>query len=254
MKIAVIPDTQVKPGIKLDYLEWVGKYLVQKRPDVIVCLGDFGDMPSLSSYDIGKKSFEGRRYKKDVGAVKEAMEIFLGPLHRYNFIQRKYKKPEYKPRKVMLYGNHENRIERVVEEDPRLEGTISLDDLGYEAAGWEVHPFLKQVVIEGVAFSHYFCSGIMGRPIISARMLLTKKHMSCVAGHQQGRDIAYAQRGDGRDMTAIIAGSCYLHSEPYLNPQTNNHWRGMYMLHNVKDGAFDEMAVSLEYLKSKYNA
>jgi len=252
VKIAVIPDTQVRPGISLDYLEWIGKYLTAKRPDVIVHLGDFADMSSLSSYDKGMKSFEGRRYKKDIECAKEAMDIFLGPIGRYNHVQRKHKKEIYEPRKIMLLGNHEDRINRVVEEDPRLDGTISTADLGYEATGWEVYPFLKQVVVEGVAFSHYFCSGIMGRPVTSARMLLTKKHMSCVAGHLQGRDIAYAQRADGRDMTAIIAGSCYLHEEPYLNPQTNSHWRGMYMLHNVKDGAFDEMAVALTYLREKY--
>jgi len=209
-------------------------------------------MESLSAYDVGKKSFEGRRYKKDIEVAKKGMEMLLDPINRYNYVQRKYKKPQYEPRKVLLLGNHENRINRVVEEDPRLEGTICVEDLGYEQFGWDVHPFLRQVVIEGVAFSHYFCSGIMGRPITSARMLLTKKHMSCIAGHQQGRDIAYGQRGDGTDMTALIAGSCYLHDEPYLNPQTNNHWRGMYMMHNVKDGAFDEMAVSLNYLRSKY--
>lgn len=252
MKIAVIPDTQVKPGIKLDYLEWVGKYLSAKRPEVIVHLGDFADMASLSSYDKGMKSFEGRRYRKDIEVAKKGMELLLAPIERYNYIQTRYKKPKYEPRKILLLGNHEDRINRVVEEDPRLDGTISVDDLGYATAGWEVYPFLKQVIVEGIAFSHYFCSGIMGRPITTARMLLTKKHMSCVAGHLQGRDIAYAQRADGRDMTAIIAGSCYLHEEPYLNPQTNSHWRGLVMLHNVKDGSFDEMMVSLNYLKGKY--
>ena len=62
----IIPDTQVKRGVDLSYLEWIGKYIVDKKPDVIVQIGDFADMPSLSSYDVGKKSFEGRRYKDDI--------------------------------------------------------------------------------------------------------------------------------------------------------------------------------------------
>ena len=53
-------------------------------------------------------------------------------------------------------------------------------------------------------------------------------------------------------MTAIIAGSCYEHDEGYMGPQGNEHWRGFYMLHEVKDGAFDEMAVSLNYLRERY--
>jgi len=62
MRIVVIPDTQVKPGIDYTYLSFIGKYLVDKKPDIVVHLGDHWDMPSLSSYDIGKKTFEGRRY------------------------------------------------------------------------------------------------------------------------------------------------------------------------------------------------
>jgi len=66
MKISVIPDCQVKPGVDLSYLTWIGKYLAEKKPDVIVCIGDFADMESLSLYDVGKKSFEGRTYKADL--------------------------------------------------------------------------------------------------------------------------------------------------------------------------------------------
>src|SRR6187431_2812527 len=58
----VIPDVQSKPGVQNDHLTWIGAYAVEKKPDVIVCIGDFWDFPSLSSYDKGKLSFEGRRY------------------------------------------------------------------------------------------------------------------------------------------------------------------------------------------------
>jgi hypothetical protein len=108
-------------------------------------------------------------------------------------------------------------------------------------------------VIEGVAFCHYFPAGVMGRPITTARALMTKMHMSAFAGHQQGRDIAYGRRADGTEMTTIIAGSFYQHDEEYLNPLTNVHWRGIYFLHDVRDGAFDEMAVSLSYLKQRFS-
>ena len=82
MKIFVLPDCQVKPGTDITHIINAGKYAVDKKPDVIVCLGDFADMPSLSSYDVGKKSFEGRRYINDIKAAKEAMEAFLSPYQR----------------------------------------------------------------------------------------------------------------------------------------------------------------------------
>ena len=152
MNIFVLPDVQSRPGDDFSFLSWIGKYIVDKQPDVIICIGDFADMPSLSSYDKGKKSFEGRRYKKDIEASHEAMKALLGPLTEYNKQRKQSKKAPYKPRMVMTLGNHENRINRAVDEDPMLDGTIGLTDLKYEEFGWEVYDFLQPVVIEGIAF------------------------------------------------------------------------------------------------------
>ena len=80
MKIMVVPDTQVKPNGSIEHLKWAGQYAVEKRPDVIVHLGDHWDFPSLSSYDVGTKSFEGRRYTHDVQAGIEGMVAFLTPI------------------------------------------------------------------------------------------------------------------------------------------------------------------------------
>jgi hypothetical protein len=77
-------------------------------------------------------------------------------------------------------------------------------------------------------------------------------HMSCIAGHQQGYDIATANRADGARLTGIISGSAYPHSEQYLNAQTNNHWRGILMLNEVSNGTFDAMQVSLKFLEERY--
>lgn len=209
IKIACIPDTQVKPDQDLSYLRAIGNYIVEKQPDAVVHLGDFADMPSLSSYDKGRKSFEGRRYKHDIEAAKEGMRILLDPLYTYNDTHTRNKKRKYQPYMLMLLGNHDGaRITRAIEDDPKLDGTIGISDLGYESFGWEVSPFLKVEQVAGICFSHYFVSGVMGRPITSAQALLTKKHVSCIAGHQQGKQIATATRGDGKRITGIITGSC----------------------------------------------
>jgi hypothetical protein len=501
-KHLIIPDVQAKDGVPLDHLRWVGQYVVDKKPDVLVCIGDFADMPSLSSYDVGKKSFEGRRYKQDIEASHHAMGTLLHPLHTFNKQAKKNKEKQYHPRMVLTLGNHEERINRAVDDDPKLDGTISIDDLGYKEYGWEVYPYLEPVVIDGVAYClhpdhkvlttdlryiplrdmkvgdkligfdeqpggqreprqyrtatvekhdldyaplfsvklsdgkefkvtkehqwfvhngstyvwketsqlrvgydtipklfdewaqiedrdagwlagifdgegyiskpnskqgglqigfgqneglvlekttsylkhygyeplqyngrkcrmvkiggpsndklkflgqirperliqkfkpemlgrlqkrdnyssphivsitpigegeivkiqtstktmivegfphhncHFFTTGIMGRPVTSAAALLNKKHQSCVMGHVQGRQIAFATRADGKQMTGIFVGGCYQHDEDYLKWQGNAQtWRGVWMLHEVNDGAFDEMPVSLNYLKRKY--
>lgn len=252
MKYLVLPDCQVRPGDSLDYLTAIGNYIVKKEPDKVICLGDFADLPSLSSYDIGKKTFEGRRYVKDIEATHRAMEALLLPLWENQARQKKNKEKQYKPELTMLLGNHEFRIEKAVNNDPKLEGVLKLDDLGYEGYGWTVHPFLEVVVKDDVAFSHYFTSGAMGRPCVSAQQQLTKKHMSCISGHQQGLQIATGHRADGTRLTSIIAGSCYEHDEDYLGPQGNKHWRGVIVLHSVSNGSFDLMPVELGFLTRKY--
>lgn len=252
LRHAIIPDVQAKPNVPLDHLDWCGKWLADKKPDVIVCLGDFADMESLSSYDVGKKSFEGRRYTKDIEVARLAMDILMAPILEEQEKIRRHKGRMWRPRLVLTLGNHETRINKAVDNDSKLEGLIKISDLGYDRYGWEIYPYLQVIVIDGICYSHYFTSGILGRPVTSARMLLQKHHMSCVSGHQQGRDIAYGKRADGSSMTSIISGSFYQHDEAYLNAQTNEHWHGCWMLNEVKDGSFDEMPLSINYLKRKY--
>jgi len=103
-----------------------------------------------------------------------------------------------------------------------------------------------------VAYSHYFVTGVAGRPASTAAAQFRKTNMSCVAGHQQGLQMHVGSRADGKRLTSIIAGSCYEHDEDYMGPQGNNHFRGLLVLHDVKDGQFDPMPVSLDYITRKY--
>lgn len=239
LKILVIPDTQVKPGVPVDHFTWVGKYIVDQKPDVIVHLGDHWDMPSLSSYDKGKKCFEGRRYKDDVQAGNEAMTLLT-----------KQYRGKVKAREVFLIGNHEERIERAVESDAVLEGVIGYQDLNL--TGWEVVPFKKPIQIQGVNFCHYFYNPMNGRPYSGqANSILKNVGESFVQGHRQGLDIGLQQLASGKRRRGIICGSCYQHNENYLGPQ-GDHWRGVLVLHEVSDGDFDVMEVSLGYLKRRY--
>lgn len=247
----VIPDLQVKPDTDLSYTKWIGHYIIHKKPDVIVCLGDFADMHSLSSYDKGKKSFEGRRYKKDIASAREAMDLLLGPIKAYNAKAANDHKARYKPRMVMILGNHEERIERVAELQPELDGVVGYHDLPYE--DWDVIPFLVPIDIDGIHYVHYLSNPFTGKPYGgNAANQLAKVGKSFIVGHKQILDIHTRHTLDGKQQWGIICGAAYPGYESYKGPQGNHHYRGIIYLHRVIDGSFDPMLISLDYLKDKY--
>ncbi len=248
--IFCIPDVQVKPNVNLEYLEWIGHYIVQRKPDVIVCIGDFADMHSLSSYDKGKLQFEGRRYKEDIAAAKQGMSLMLAFMLQYNAYQKVMKKAQYRPRMVMTLGNHEQRIKRVAETNPELDGMLSYNDLPYDA--WEVYDFLKPVEIEGVHFVHFLANPFTGKPYGgNALNQLSKVGKSFIVGHKQTLDIATRFTLDGKQQWGIICGAAYSHDEAYKGHQGNHHYRGCIWLDNVKDGNFDPSFISLDFLKQQ---
>ncbi len=235
----VIPDVQARPGVPLQHLSWISNYIAAKRPNRVICIGDFADMSSLSGYDIGKASAEGRRYKDDLDCTHEAMARLC------QF------RAEYEPQSMDLtLGNHENRIEREAEAQPKFKGTLSVDDLGYQDFGWTVHPYLKVIKREGIEYSHFFISGTMGKPVSSAAALLRQRQRSAVMGHVQRIDMAVHPN---TQYIGLFTGICYLHNEPYLGPQGNNTKRGIWCLNEVRNGTFDPYFVSLNFLQRRYS-
>ena len=72
----VIGDPHCTPKASNDRFLWAGKFARDLKPNTIICMGDFASMDSLSSYDKGKKQFEGRRYKKDIDHAHDALDKF----------------------------------------------------------------------------------------------------------------------------------------------------------------------------------
>ena len=247
----VIPDCQVKPGVPTDHLRWIGNYIVDHfagKKIRVINLGDFWDMPSLSSYDKGKKSMEGRRYKDDIEAGNRGVDILCEPLAKYN----KGRRNKWHPDLHFLLGNHEARIEKACDFDAQLDGVISYEDFNLKKWGWKVHGFLEVVWLDGLAYSHYFYEQNSGRPLSGmAESRLKAVGHSFVQGHQQGLWIAQRSTIHGRQR-ALITGSCYLHSEKYRGPQAADEWRGILVLHQVENGNYDLMEVSLDYLCRRY--
>lgn len=246
MDIYVIPDTQVKPGVDTSYLYSIAAHIAIIKPTYIIMLGDWYDMHSLSYYDKGKKSHEVYNYIEDIEVGNEAVDYF------FDMLDRLWKNNRKKCKRVILRGNHEDRIVKAFEfGDSNLREMIKRFPI--DNSRWDkVVPFLKEYKVERCYFSHYFPKSGSGRPIPSAKNLVKENHKTCIAGHQQGFQY-HEEVGEGGSMVhGIIAGSCYLHNEPYISPNNNKHFRGTLILRNVKGSTFDLEKHSLKNLMEKY--
>jgi len=247
MNLLIIGDPHAHPDYDNSRFEKLGKFIVKAKPDAVICMGDFADMPSLSTYDKGTKGFEGRRYKNDVAAVIDAQEKLFAPLKKYNDRQRKSNHKQYKPKLHMTLGNHEDRINRATNSNPELEGAISIDDLQYKKFGWKTTPFKHSLTIKGITFSHYFTTGVSGRPISSTHVghaLVSKLHCSSVQGHSHMYNHAEQTRPDGQKIFGL-SGGCYSHpyySENWCRDTEYQWWRGVIMLEGLDgEGYYDSI-------------
>ena len=253
----VIPDSQIAPGVPLDFLNWIGRYIVEsfagKENIKIIHLGDFADMESLSSYDVGKREMEGRRYKPDILVANHAWGVLNQPFMDYNAVRKQYREKRWNPERHILLGNHEDRINRAISSDAKLEGTISTDNLEYAKYGWAVHPFLKPLWLDGIGYAHYWYNPMSGRPFAGNNVETRLKQIghSFTMGHQQ--TLLYGVRYvTDKSQHGLVAGACYMHDEAYKGYQGNAHWRGIIIKHQVEDGQYDPMFVSLDYLCRRY--
>lgn len=245
--IFVIGDLQVKQGVSLDYIHHIGAYIARKQPDIIIQIGDWFDNAALSSYDRGQLSAEGKRLSADIKAGNDAIRIldeYITSVVGYN------------PRKVVTLGNHEDRIQRFVNENPALEGFLGNHLYDFEQYGWEVYDFLTPCIIEGIAFVHYVVAVNTGRPLGNALTgRLEKVGTSFVMGHQQ--TFAYHERSlqlTGDMQMALVVGACYSHDEAYKGVQGNHHFRGCVMLYEVENGYAMHKKITLRHMKEVYES
>ncbi|MBY0277896.1 hypothetical protein K2Z84_21390, partial [Candidatus Binatia bacterium] len=253
-RIYVIPDTQIRPGDVTDHLDWIAQDIVRRKPDWLCVMGDWFDLPSLSSHDPpGSLAKEDARLLADLEAGRAGFKQLVGPIDAEleRIARRRIKR--WHLRREFFEGNHEWRAHRLFAADPRLEGVVGTHLCDVENFGFRRHKFLEPFAIEGVHFAHYWQNALSSRPIggtIDNR--LNKLCCSFVCGHEQGLKYGNRPLPMGRTIHGIVAGSCYLGTEEYRGPQARNEWRGVVVLNDVRDGDFEPMPLTLRYLCEEY--
>jgi hypothetical protein len=233
-------------------LEALGRYIAEELPERIICIGDFFDMHSLSSYDRGTKNAEGARYEDDIAKGISDMKTLLSPMMKLRERQANSRKKQYSPDMHFLIGNHEERIKRHVNSNPHLSGKLSYKDFELEDMGWTVHDFLKPVLLDGIEYVHYVQNRNSANPKASSKASLEQTKVSVTQGHRPELDIHTSWSDKDGMLWAITCGSSYLHDEGYKGYQGNKHWRGVVHKKNVKNGDFDPYFIRLSSLIEEY--
>lgn len=207
-------------------------------------------MPSLSSYDRGKKSFQGRTYRADIDAGLDFQERLW---HRV--IRRKKRMP----RSVFCIGNHEERISRAINIQPELDGTISYSDLCLTHFYTDVVHYEGNtpgvIEIDGVSYAHYFVSGVAGRAVGGehpADALITKKLSSSTQGHSHLVDWSSRRAVDGRRLMGCFVGSYLDYVPDWAGVMASLWWNGVVIKHGVDNGSYDPEFISISRLREAY--
>lgn len=247
----VIPDQHATPEANNERADWIGKLILDLRPDVVVQMGDAADMASLSSYDKGRRVFAGRNYRADIESHLDFQERMWAPIKR---AKRKL------PHKVALIGNHEQRIDRALDLSPELAGTIGYRDLDLERYYNEVVHYDGDtpgvIELDGVSYAHYFITGVKGLAVSGehpAYTMLSKNFQSCTQGHTHIFDYCTRTRADGKRIQGLVCGVYQDYTNAWAGERGKLWWRGVIIKRAVEDGTYDLEQLSLNELKRIYS-
>ncbi len=247
--ILYIPDVHAKSSDDLKRFHQASVWLAERRLkfDTIIQGGDLWDMESLCSYDMASPEYYERHFWDEFQQGLHALDIMESWARRFG-----------KPGCTfyLTEGNHENRYNKWMASDNRLrtspfpQTVEALVNFYRPKSRLNYFPFLQPLVMHDIAFSHYFVSGLMGRPQSGERpagTILKAQHMSCVGCHSHTLDYAERTRADGRKIHGLIGGCFVDPNDPFkfAGAARKLWWNGFHILHVMAPGEFDVESVSL---------
>ena len=243
-------DAHALPNKNNDRATWLAKLILDVKPDVVINGGDNADMLSLCSYDKGLASAVGRSYQEDIEAHLDFEDKLWG----------KVKKSKRKmARRVFLVGNHEQRIERAINANATLSGTIGYGDLklkdNYDDIVYYSGTTPGSICIDGITYSHFFVTGVSGRPNTSSSpgsSTLQKTFRSVTQGHAHVLDYCTKPTIGGGRIHSLVGGAFMSEPLVWAGQANDIWWRGCFIKRNVENGNYDLEMVSMDRLKKTY--
>jgi hypothetical protein len=246
-KIVVVGDLHFHPGYDNKRADAIGEFAAEELQGCgdegfLILMGDVSDCVAFNDHGT-KMELEGARWKEDIDVTRDGLNRLMLPFHR-----RKRKMPH----RIVTLGNHENRVNRWIAQEPRFEGMMDIDELGFSEFGFTTHPYGKMVNIGGVNFVHNLGSQT-GRAaaITSPSNGIKSIGVSTVVGHSHKASYTPVPYRD-RYVHGIDSG-CATHkdmgfTEGWSHQTAHLYRRCVWVLDNVEAGDFSFKQVRLEDL------
>jgi len=210
--------------MKLDRFRWIGKDVKKEKPDVLWVAGDFDSFDSVGTHD-ANSSLKGRRkptLDDELDASQRAHDVLASSAG--GGFEKRYSR-----------GNHEFRLERYVNDNPEMDGTVKTQHdhiLGYME--WKTYEYGEICYVDRVGFTHMPFT-IMGRPYggkTANYRIAADSSCDLVYGHDHRANVSRIPRIGGGHNTAVGVG-CSLpwgYVEPYAKHATTGWWWGVVVL------------------------
>lgn len=244
-RIVVLPDAHFCPhhgGLERAALfgkeiEAQGRLAIaNKELFGLVCIGDWHDYLSLSSYEKTKPGIVAAQdVLADIDAGNDAIDMMMAEVSDEVTAS-------LVGRKKTVRGNHEHRRNRYVAENPGMASLLAAHPEGWEGHGFDVYEYQVPAYMADIAFCHNFCKPNTPRPIggvFAAKSIVQTTHRSSVAGHNHFFMTHTEHRLGGRRLVGTTVGCGFEHNHDYSGQSNERHDRGMCILTNVRDGEYD---------------
>jgi predicted phosphodiesterase len=231
-RVLVLPDMQIYwdkgiTGIDLDTWHVVLKYIRDHKWDECVIIGDFLDFNCISSHNDDKlRLVEGQRIKKDYWAGNFILDQLQDALGRKTQI-------------TLIEGNHEYRMERMIDKLPVLEGWVEvetglrLDERGIKyIKGWakgQVYRIGKAGFIHGLYTNDHH-----------AKKTAARYGIPIFYGHTHDvQEYSAELKGDDKTIVGASLGCLCKYNLPYMRGRPSKWQQAIAVFYFRTDGYFN---------------
>lgn len=207
IRVVAIGDPHDKPGRCKERFKWLGRFAADMNPDVVVSIGDWASLDSLSTHEMPGSQGDADRppFHEELESLDESLSVFHLGL------------PVGSVPVFTTHGNHEHRAVRAAQRQPKQCGDLPVRlDQVFARYRVTTKPFGEFLDIGGVDFVH--CPlNVMGREMGGMHVERTIGNgslRSLVFGHTHRSNVVNVSKvGQHRKITILNLGTAMPYGE-----------------------------------------